>query len=60
MRPNWRDSRWLNWRIGPRLCVRIVPGLWLSDIIWRRKLQYFAIVLPFLGITFDYEQTTHT
>lgn len=56
-RRNWRDSKVLNWRFGPRLCIRLIPGLWLPDIYWNRKLRHFSILLPFLGIAFDYKDT---
>lgn len=52
--PRWQDSRWLNWRVSSRLCIRLMPGLWVPAVYWQKPLRYFAIVLPFLGITFDY------
>lgn len=50
----WRDHRLLNWRLRPHLCVRLMPGVWLPAVYWPRDKKYFAVVLPFFGITFDY------
>lgn len=55
MRNSIKDSRWLNWRVAPHLCIRIMPGLWFPAIYNRREKKYFAVVLPFVGISFDYE-----
>ena len=52
---NWRDSRWPNWRLSRSLCLRIMPGLWFPAVYWSREKRYFAVVLPFLGLTIDYD-----
>src|SRR5690349_3437747 len=36
-KPNWRDHWLLNWRISPRCCIRLLPGLWLPAIYNRRR-----------------------
>jgi hypothetical protein len=55
MRDSWKDHWLLNWRINRRLCIRFLPGPWLPAIYWQHEMRYFAIVLPLLGITFDYQ-----
>lgn len=50
----WQDYWLFNWQVRPHLCIRLMPGLWLSIVYNRREKHYFAIVLPFFGITFGY------
>ncbi len=57
MRSRWQDSKWLNWRITPHLCIRLMPGCWYPDIWHNREKKYFAVCLPGLGIMLDYEET---
>lgn len=51
---NWRDHWLLNWRLRSHFCIRLMPGLWIPAIYNNRRKRYFAVVLPFFGITFDY------
>ena len=48
------DSQWLNWRFGPRFCVRLIPGLWLPQIRLARNNRYLVIALPLCVIAFDW------
>lgn len=50
----WQDHWLLNWRLRPHLCVRLMPGLWLPAIYINRQKKYVAVVMPLLGVTFDY------